>query len=439
MHKLLWSAALLLLLPASPTLAQAQPAPPTALEIDPRLSEVASRLPALLAEGADLATAFSPEFFADVPLAQVQQVFASLRAQHGIPQTAGPLIPGTSRGNGVVTVGYERADITLALAVDASGRIAGLRITDVATRGDTLDRIGAELATLPGTVGWGIYRLDGNGRPIRIAGAGEGEHLAVGSGFKLAVLGALDEEIASGRMHWSDTIVLDQVSVPSGMMQDWPRGTPITLQAAAQLMIAISDNTATDLLIRHVGRERIEAFARRQGGLSGPNAFPLLTTIEASVLKNPALGIARTAWLAGGEAERRAVLERHASLFVPANVDFGAYARPADILDIEWFASAESMARLLGWYATRASDTARAIIAVNAGLPSGNARQWAYVGYKGGSEPGVIALNLLLRSHDGSTYAVVMSWNNPEASVDDSRLSGLAARAAAILRQPAAR
>jgi hypothetical protein len=428
---------LLALAPLSAAAAQT-PAPAEEPSLRDQLAAMAARLPALLAEGADLAPAFTPEFFADVPLPQVAQVFAGLRSQHGAPQSVGPLMPGSSAGNGVVVVSYDRADVTMALAVDASGRIAGLRITGVAARDDSLARISAELASLPGTVGWGVYRLGEDGRADQIAGTGDGEHLAIGSIFKLAVLGALDAEIAAGRMRWSDVITLDQPSVPSGMTQDWPVGTPITLQAAAQLMISISDNTATDLLIRHIGRERIEAFARAHGGLSGPDAFPLLTTIEASVLKNPALGPARAEWLAGNAAQRRAVLARHAALFVPANVDYGAYARPADIMEIEWFASADSIARLLGWYAREASDTARAIIAVNPGIPSGNARQWAYVGYKGGSEPGVIAMSLLLRARDGADYAVVMTWNNEAASVDDSRLAGLAARAAAVIRQPPA-
>lgn len=431
------AAALLLAFPCSPVAAQT-PADNTARPAPDRLETVAADLPRVLAETVPLEPVFSPEFFAAVPIAQLRQVFGALRTQHGAPLSAGPVERRPNFGNGVLVIAYERADVTVALAVDALGRISGLRITDVAVRGDTLARLQADLAALPGTVGWGLYRLDAAGVPTSIAGARQGDHLAIGSCFKLAVLGALDMEIAAGRMRWSDVIALDHVSVPSGMLQDWPRGTPLTLQSAAQLMIAISDNTATDLLIHHLGRERVEAFARGHGGLSGPEAFPLLTTIEASVLKNPALGPARTEWLAGNEATRRDVLNRYGPLFVPANVDFGAYARPADIEDIEWFASTDSLARLLGWYATSASDTARAIIAVNPGIPPGNARQWRYVGYKGGSEPGVVAMTLLLHGSDGARYAVIMSWNNSTASVDDSRLAGLMARAASLIRPRAA-
>ena len=42
-------------------------------------------------------------------------------------------------------------------------------------------------------------------------------------------------------------------------MQDWPPGAAVTVETLATLMISVSDNTATDTLIRLVGRERVEA------------------------------------------------------------------------------------------------------------------------------------------------------------------------------------
>lgn len=45
---------------------------------------------------------------------------------------------------------------------------------------------------------------------------------------------------------------------PTGRLQDEPTGTSVTVAEAADLMIAISDNTATDLLIDLVGRDAVE-------------------------------------------------------------------------------------------------------------------------------------------------------------------------------------
>lgn len=392
----------------------------------------------LISGTAELAPMFAPAFLTAIPPAQLRQLFAGMRSQYGAPQRVVSLIASTpSRGRAIIAL--ERADVTIDIAVDADGRIIELLIVDAATRGDTLALLAADVAALPGQVGWGLYRLPADGAaPLLIAGNRTGEAHAIGSAFKLAVLGALDAEIAAGRMRWEDVIRLDRRSVPSGITQDWPQGAPMTLHSAAVLMISISDNSATDLLVRHIGRERVEAFARAHGGLSGPNAFPLLTTIEATVLKNPLLGAARTEWLAGDEAQRRSVLTRHADLFVPANVNYDAFAVPADIGQIEWFASPDSLATLLSWYARQSSETARAILAVNPGLSQGGARRWAYAGYKGGSEPGVIAMQLLLRNAAGENFAISFAWNNSAAPVDDARLVSFVERAATLLNQPSA-
>ena len=58
----------------------------------------------------------------------------------------------------------------------------------------------------------------------------------------------------------------------------------------------------------------------------------------------------------------------------------------------------------------------------------------AYVGYKGGSEPGVLNLTWLVRNRAGAWHVVTGSWNNPQALVDESRLIGLLARAIRLVR-----
>ena len=59
---------------------------------------------------------------------------------------------------------------------------------------------------------------------------------------------------------------------------------------------------------------------------------------------------------------------------------------------------------------------------------------FAYAGYKGGSEPGVINLSWLVRNRAGNWYAVSGSWNNSAAPLEDSRFVGLMGRALQLLR-----
>src|SRR5205085_7243909 len=85
--------------------------------------------------------------------------------------------------------------------------------------------------------------------------------LAVGSAFKLGVLKALKDQIDAGTRKWSDVVELQasDISLPSGTLQIWPVGSPFTLHTLAGLMISISDNTAADMLLKLVGRDKVEA------------------------------------------------------------------------------------------------------------------------------------------------------------------------------------
>ena len=69
-----------------------------------------------------------------------------------------------------------------------------------------------------------------------------------------AVLAEVAREIASGRRSWNDTLAIrdEWKSLPSGTMQNLPEGTEVTLREAAEAMISISDNTATDHLVHFV-------------------------------------------------------------------------------------------------------------------------------------------------------------------------------------------
>ncbi len=65
-------------------------------------------------------------------------------------------------------------------------------------------------------------------------------------------------------------------------------------------------------------------------------------------------------------------------------------------------------------------------IAIDPGLPL-SAKQWDYIAFKGGSEPGVINLTYLLHaSGPGDRWFVVAAtWNNPDKPVDESAFEEL--------------
>jgi hypothetical protein len=87
------------------------------------------------------------------------------------------------------------------------------------------------------------------------------------------------------------------------------------------------------------------------------------------------------------------------------------------------------MAHVLDWLRVHGDDTTRAILAVNPGTDATTAAHFDYIGFKGGSEPGVITLNFLVRTKAGKWLAVTGNWHNPAAPVETLTFVGLMNRA----------
>ena len=103
-------------------------------------------------------------------------------------------------------------------------------------------------------------------------------------------------------------------SLPSGMLHNWPEGAPVTLHTLASLMISISDNTATDILLGLVGRENVERMMGRIGIAAPERNRPFLATREIFALKT-APEAEQRAFIEADEAGRRRLLgTRYASV-----------------------------------------------------------------------------------------------------------------------------
>src|SRR5690606_27757886 len=290
-----------------------------------------------------------------------------------------------------------------------------------------LDAVLADFQTLPGQVSL-IVVTDGG----VLAAVNADTPLAVGSAFKLAILAALKDQVAAGMRSWGDVIVLEEqdVSLPTGILQNWPPGTPMTVQALATLMISISDNTATDALLRAAGRAAVERYATRN--------VPLLSTREAFVLKAAGNEDLLEAWRNADVAGRRALLAELARRPLPAVSDLSP---EPTALDVEWYFTVGELANLMAYV----HDLP--FMSVNPGVADPG--DWSYIAFKGGSEPGVLNYTTLVVSHSRTPYLVSATWNNPEQALGEvtfhtlysglpKPLRALAARWASALRRNAA-
>lgn len=337
-------------------------------------------------------TRFSPAFLAQVPASNIAQILSQLRQSYGALGTI------QSDGDGY-RLDFEGADIPAQIVLDQEGRIAGLWFGAPVPSG-SVEEHAAAITGLPGAVSLLVLE---DGRPLISHNADAA--LAVGSAAKLAILKALSVAVEIGEKQWSDVVQLrpEWKSLPSGTLQDWPDGTPLTLGTLAHFMMSISDNTATDALIRLVGRDAVEAVS--------PRNSPFLTTRELFTLKTRDHAALRLEWAGADEAARRHILERIADLPLPAT---HALAPEPTYEAVEWFFSAQELCTLL-------EDTSD--------LPSGSINpgpvdpgQWRKFSYKGGSETGVINLSSRVVGADGIARCVVATWNHPSVLDKNSLL-----------------
>ena len=371
------------------------------------------------------AEVFSPSFLAAVPEAQLEALHRQLSAQFGALQGLEGIEPqGPDRA--IVSLRFERAIARGTMQLDASGLVAGLLINQFEPIDDSAEKIAADIAALPGEAS--VYYAPLAKRATPILTVNEERQFAIGSTFKLYILSALARQIAAGEHSWDEVVLLDRHSLPSGVMQNWPHGAPVTLHTLATLMISISDNTATDQLLAIVGRDAVAEELRASGHSAPDKTLPFLSTLELFGLKGD---LDRgQAYAAASENEQTRLLEAFASEITgnPDKIVKPTFTQPTAIDSLEWFASGHDLAALLRRIAALEDPTAREIMAVTPAVPEPKRADWSYIGYKGGSEPGVLNLTWLLQDKAGEWRILTMSWNNPDAPVEPAAFELLAQR-----------
>ncbi|MEM6962334.1 MAG: serine hydrolase [Myxococcota bacterium] len=264
--------------------------------------------------------------------------------------------------------------------------------------------------------------------------------------YKLWVLGALGEGIVAGRISASERLTLTGLdTVRNGsVITSETFGTQISIKDMANLMMSLSDNTATDHLQRRIGRDRIEQALPRFGHRNRDLMTPFLTGNEARHLWGTVTADTVDDYINGSEATQRQIVNNELtprgsfSRFTTDNFAAGVGA--------SWAASAQDVC---GAYAglRRFNNRSEAFdIVDNAAGGSavllGARDRWDRVWYKGGSwatDAGffVLTLSWLVESDSKGAFVIVLMANNAElAPISDSnRMISLAARAERLISE----
>ncbi|MFZ7092142.1 serine hydrolase [Primorskyibacter sp. 2E233] len=326
---------------------------------------------------------FAPTFLAQIPIESVQDVIDQVHALIGEP-----LVVEASDGQFYIETKTHRAAGKLIL--DENQKISTLWFDAPEPIPQDMETALMQFNDLADKVSWLVLR-DGQVLSERAANT----PMAVASAFKLGVLSVLAQDVKMGVRNWNDVVQLEarHKSLPTGELQNLPDGSPVTLHTAAALMISISDNTATDLLIDVLGRDRVSAAL----GLE-----TLLTTREFFALKLDEA--AQADWLAADTPEAKAEIAAKAAQNLPASSVVPPY-----VPGLEWEVPVSHLCALIGPLADLP------LMEMGPGLAEPD--NWARVAYKGGSEPGVINFTTALLDDVGREVCVSVTLNN-NGSID---------------------
>ncbi|MDZ4744853.1 MAG: serine hydrolase [bacterium] len=312
-------------------------------------------------------------------------------------------------------------------------KIEGLYLQNPIRATGTLETIAEGFKELPGFASLHIVNIATNST---IVSYNADMSLPIGSAFKLYVLGELARAIDEGEHKWDEVVTLDTAifSLPSGTLQTWPHGSPVTLHTLATMMISISDNTATDALIHVLTAKKVEAVQAEMGHKNPDKNSPFLTTRELFLLKFTQRGDAASRYARSTRDVRAGILKDE--IHKTSLDSISLVSRPILPDSVEWFATTKGMVAAMVWLRNQGEKSCcnqlRGILAVNAGLDI-NVEMFPYVGYKGGSEPGVMNMTYLLRRKDNTWFALSASWLRKDADVDATRFSADIAQAIRLL------
>ncbi|MEV8135812.1 serine hydrolase [Microbacterium aurantiacum] len=375
---------------------------------------------------------FDETALAELSADDLLAVFAELR-------TLGPWTVTSYEGDdaqAVAGIAAESTAFDMSVAVSAAGRMTGLLFAEPApdrTPAADLDALRAEVEET-GVVSLTVTELGADEPALEI---GPGGAHPIGSVFKLWVLLAVVDAVEAGTLAWDDTVTIDPEvrSLPSGELQNLPDGAEVTVQEAAEKMISISDNTATDALMRAVGTDAVTAALVETGYSRLDTDVPFPSTRALFWLGWGDDALAERWSAASDPAAREAVLAD-----LPAGVPPVSAIDPAQAVwtgGADWFATHADVVAvhtaLEAAAETEAGAPVRGILSANPGVAFDDA--WEVAAYKGGSSVGVLAGSWVLEA-PGRPATVVVVTAAAEDPVDMPTLAtvfGFAQDAAALL------
>ena len=266
---------------------------------------------------------------------------------------------------------------------------------------------------------------------------------ATASIFKIWVLGGVGRAVADGLVGTGEGVpMVASELAPGGTINTEPAGTVFTVAELATLMMAISDNTATDLLHELVGREWIGAVID-DFGVAAPDVLkPLLGISEQFHLFRSFPLDTSLAYINGSEAFQQQFLDEQIVPLGPQSG--GAYFHTQLLTSGTWRATPLDVCAAFA-HLRRLPQGSDAIAMVDRALGSQAAQPdvraaWDRVWYKGGSlatDAGyhVLTHAWMLENAGEDPYVVVAMSNSDGGGIDPYKVQSVTGRILQLLSQ----
>lgn len=287
------------------------------------------------------------------------------------------------------------------------GKISDFFFAPAKLNGDTLELIGAF-----GAKSFPRFSLYFSRDGVKVFAVHPDIPLNVSRSAQLFLLRALRRQIDAGKKSLGEVERLGSTAYSFGPLQQWPSGTQLTLDALRGFALIERDTAASDLLLRAVGRERVEAEgAHLKPFLSFREVHQIMAHAKPVELAEGAdlIDLAKKASARGPEPEG-----------IPGNAAFARH--------LGWFATTEELCRVIG----EMSDDAmlrRTMVSEGAKMAFG--KDWQDVISVQAREAGVAQSTLWLRGSDGKQYCLAITANGereiPETTFYDLNQRILAA------------
>ncbi|MDO5736157.1 MAG: Cpe/LpqF family protein [Propionibacteriaceae bacterium] len=374
-------------------------------------------------EEAEITEHLADVMFEELSVDDFVEVFEQLRTDQPwtvakVEETGDKAVVGLRGGSGT--------GLDMSLSLDPAGQINGLFFAPASDRtpSTSWEQVENAVQALPASTTLSVTQGTDSAETVLMVGDGAAQ--PIGSTFKLYVLGAVVEAVEAGVLDWETSLTLteDLRSLPSGKLQEEPAGTEVSVREAAELMISISDNTATDMLMDAVGRDAVENEQVKLGHHDPALNIPFLTTRELFQLGWGEGTKVGARWASATVDERREILEQ----LPDGTVDVApeAVTDPVWQHGLDWFATgADLRAAHLGLQklaTTEAGAPVREILAINPGVGLSIGDEWAYVGFKGGSSVGELAGSWYVERADGESFTLsIQAASQDPADLTDTQ------------------